>query len=129
MPGVCPNDYDRNSCQLLPVAVLGSEGFDVTHIQWSTVKLWLEGCTGGPVEPHSICLADVGTPFVGGAACDCHDLNGDGRLDLVARFNRNQVNQRLHLASVPVGTVLRLVVSGRLCDGCKFVAEDCIVVR
>jgi hypothetical protein len=128
LPGVCPNTYNKNSNALLPVAILGNFAFDVTRIQWNSVRLYGLDCNGGPVSAQSYQLCDVGTPFVG-SGCGCHDLNGDGRLDLVARFNRSQLNNSLHLNSLPSGTAVQVIVVGRLCDGCKFIAQDCLVIQ
>lgn len=130
LPGECPNVYVRNACDKLPVAILGTPGFDVTQINWSSVRMWGVLCEGGPVQGENFQFADVGTPFSGGMACDCADLNGDGTLDLLVKFKRNRINERFDLCDVPAGTVIRVVVEGRLnCAGCKFVAEDCIVVQ
>jgi hypothetical protein len=129
LPGACPNLYDREACSLLPVAILGSADFDVTQIQWSSVKAYGVDCTAGPVKAHSFQLADVGTPFFG-ADCDCTDLNGDGFLDLVAKFKRNKINDKFDLCDVDPGTPIEIIITGKLnCSGCKFIAQDCIVVQ
>jgi hypothetical protein len=128
LPGACPNTYDRGSNALLPIAILGNFDFDVTQVQWSSIRLYGLYCAGGPVSAHSVQLADVATPFVG-SGCGCHDLNGDGRLDLVARFNRNHLNHALGLCNLPSGTAVQIIVTGRLCGGCEFIAQDCLVVQ
>lgn len=128
LPGQCPNTYDRNSNALLPIAILGNFDFDVTRVQWNSIRLYGLDCTGGPIHAHSCQLADVATPFVG-SGCGCHDLNGDGRLDLVARFNRNQLNHALGLCNLPSGTAVQIIVTGRVCGGCEFIAQDCLVVQ
>jgi hypothetical protein len=128
-PGQCPNLYSQTGDLLVPMAVLGSDTFDVTQIVQSTIKLWGIECSAGPVGPDSFELADVATPFFGGTQCDCHDLNGDGKLDLIVKFKRAQMNTRLGLGNYPTGTVLRLTLNGRLTSGCEFIAEDCIVLQ
>ncbi len=127
-PGVCPNEYDAASCDLLPVAILGLDGFNVGQIQWNTVKLYGRNCDGGPVSPQCFQFKDVAGPIAGGPECACDVVPPDGNLDLVAFFSRNKLNQRLGLDCLPPGTTVSVVVTGRLCNGCKFVAEDCMIV-
>ena len=88
-PGSCPNSWNRESNGVLPVAILGTEDFDVTEIDVSSVTISRADGTGGsvgpnegPPGPHSD-FEDVGTPFEG-EECDCHEAGGDGILDLVA---------------------------------------------
>lgn len=128
LPGVCPNEYDTNSCDLLPVAILGLDGFNVGQIQWNTVKLYGRNCDGGPVSPQCFQFQDVAGPIAGGPECACDVVPPDGKLDLVAYFSRNKLNQRLGLDEVAPGTAVSVVITGRLCNGCKFVAEDCMIV-
>ncbi len=128
LPGACPNTYNRTSSALLPVAILGDFDFDVTQIQWNTVRMYGLDCAGGPVSAHSFQLADAATTFAG-TGCGCHDLNGDGRLDLVANFKRNQLNNGLGLCNLSSGTAVQIVVIGRLCNGSRFIAQDCLVVQ
>ncbi len=128
-PGQCPNVYDRDGCGLVPVAILGLEGFNVNQIQWHTVKLYGKNCNGGPVPAQCFAFADVATPFFNGADCECHDAGPDGRNDLVAFFKRSKLNHRLNLDCVDPGTQVPIVVTGRLSNGCRFIAEDCLLVQ
>lgn len=128
LPGVCPNGYDPDACDLLPVAILGLDGFAVGNIQWNTVKLYGRGCDGGPVSPQCFQFADVAGPIAGGPECACDEVPPDGKTDLVAYFKRSKLNQRLNLDCQPAGTAVSVVVTGRLANGCKFVAEDCLVI-
>lgn len=127
-PGVFPNGYDADACNLLPVTILGLDGFNVGNIQWNTVKLYGRNCDGGPVSAQCFSLGDVAGPFFGGAECDGAVVAPDGKLDLTAYFSRNKLNQRLNLDDLPAGTMVPLVITGRLCGGCKFVAEDCVLI-
>ncbi|MBJ6765769.1 hypothetical protein JGU66_33865 [Myxococcaceae bacterium JPH2] len=71
MPGVYPNTLRNSDSGDLPVALLGSEGLDVTTVDLNTVALTSR--TGkGKVPARS-----VETP---------RDVNGDGRLDAVFNF-------------------------------------------
>ena len=84
-PGSCPNPLNPKAKGVLPVAVLGTADFDVTTIDPSTLSLTRAGVTGS-VAPIRWSYADVGTPFMGDG-CDCHDLTGDGYMDLTLKFS------------------------------------------
>jgi len=127
-PGVFPNGYDADACDLLPVTILGLDGFNVGNIQWNTVKMYTRNCDGGPVSPQCFSMGDVAGPFFGGMECSGAVVGPDGKLDLTAYFSRNKMNQRLGLDDLPAGTQVPLVITGRLCTGCKFIAEDCVLV-
>ncbi|MHC4653134.1 MAG: hypothetical protein ACYTES_20040, partial [Planctomycetota bacterium] len=70
-PGSCPNSFNRRSRGKLPVAVLGTDGFDVADIDADTIELSRADGIGGSVAPLRIGFEDVGTPF-DGEPCDCH---------------------------------------------------------
>ncbi len=133
-PSGCPNPLNRNSHGVLPVAVIGSPDFDVTLIDISSVLLWRADGVGGPVGPnegppgpHSI-FGDVATPF-DGEACDCHDLSGDGVVDLVMKFRTDVVVEGLLLDELNHGDEIELVVTGTLVGGAEFTtAGDCILI-
>lgn len=127
-PGVCPNEYDADSCDLLPVAIVGLSDFQVGNIQWNTVKLYGRNCEGGPVAPQCFQFADVTGPFYVTKECECGNVGPDGNLDLVAYFKRSKLNQRFGFDEMAPGTTVSVVITGRLCNGCRFVATDCLVV-
>jgi hypothetical protein len=77
-----------------------------------------------PPGPHSV-ISDEGTPF-GGPLCECHELQGDGILDLSMKFSRPDVDATLELSMLPPGSQIELVVTGELSNGCVFVARDCV---
>ena len=93
-PGSCPNSWNRKSNGVLPVAILGTGGFDVTAIDLSSVEIGRADRTGGRVGPREkrngpqSAFEDVGTPF-DGQECECHEAEGDGILDLSLKF-RNE---------------------------------------
>ncbi len=88
-PGSCPNPFNTESKGILPVALLGTEGFDPTDIDLTTVLLTRNVCGDG-VAPIRWSVEDVATPFEG-ELCDCNDLNGDGYLDLTLKFKAQDV--------------------------------------
>ena len=71
----------------------------------------------------------VATPFAGDkAACDCHAAAGDGFPDLVLTFSKRPFITRLGLHEMQSGAAKRIVVVGRMPNGCHFLGTDCVVV-
>jgi hypothetical protein len=133
-PGSCPNPLNRSSQGILPVVLAGTECFDVTQIDVSTVQLWRADGVGGPVAPnegppgpHSS-FEDVATPFEG-EACDCHGLSGDGIVDLVLKFRTDAVVEALLLDELNHGEQVELIITGMLIGGAEFTtAGDCVLI-
>ena len=130
-PGGCPNSLNRKGGGFLSVALVGASGFDATMIDVGSVLLSrVDGIGGsvapneGPPGPHSV-LADVATPF-DGELCGCHELEGDGLLDLSMKFRTQRIVEELQLDDLPGDTFVGLVASGTLIDGTPFIASDCI---
>ncbi len=132
-PGACPNPLNPRSRGVLPVAVVGSDIFDVTQIDKESLVLRRADGVGGSVPPLShrhgprVKVKDVATPF-SGPLCDCHELRGDGIDDLGMKFSTRKLVRSLELASVSPGTEVPLTLSGTLRDGTPFEASDCIVI-
>lgn len=110
---------------LQSVAVLGTEDFDVTTIDTSTIRLTREGCEG-VVAPIRWSYEDVATPFEG-ELCDCHEKGADGYNDLTLKFKTQELVSTLELEKV-VGKILPLNLTGNLEDGTSFEGQDCIWV-
>ena len=132
-PGSCPNPLNRNSRGMLPVALVGAADFDVSSVNVSSVRLARADGVGGmaaphegPPGPHSV-FEDVATPF-DGETCACHDLGGDGIVDLSIKFKTDEVVEALALNDLPDGASVELVVTGALLDGASFEARDCITL-
>jgi hypothetical protein len=127
-PGSCPNPLNTRSQGKLPVAILGTEDFDVTTIDTTTVEIGLAGDeNGAKVSPIQSNIEDVGTPFQG-ELCDCHDLNGDGILDLTLKFSTQELVTTLGLNSLDMRMV-PFVVTGNLSEdngSTPLTGEDCI---
>ncbi len=128
-PGSCPNSFNRNSNHVLPVALVGTDDFDVLDVDLSTLELSRGDGVGGqatplegPPGPHSV-VEDAATPF-DGELCDCHELEGDGIDDLSLKFP--DVVAELQLDEFSRGDLVELCVSGTLLDGRDFDTCDCI---
>ena len=130
-PGSCPNSVNRNSHGFLPVSAVSTDSFDATAIDIPTLLLSRADGVGGsvapnegPPGPHSM-FEDTATPF-DGELCSCHELEGDGFLDLSMKFRTADVVDVLELNNLPPGSFVELVVSGTLLDGTPFSGSDCI---
>jgi hypothetical protein len=135
-PGSCPNPFNIKWLEnidegkgneyaiskkggVLPAAIVGSESFDVTEIDVST--LLLEG-----VEPLRSSLEDVTRPATGGGECACTTEGPDGFDDLTLKFNRQEIAAAIGPGQV--GDVVVLTIAGTLLDGTPFEASDCVVI-
>ena len=128
-PGSCPNPLNRKSHGVIPVALMSTEQVDVTQVDIATLRISRADGIGGEVAPHEgppgphTVFGDAATPFEG-EWCGCHDLEGDGIVDVKMKFKTDDVVAGLDLWSA-VGTT-ELVVTGQLLDGTEFFAEDCV---
>jgi hypothetical protein len=133
-PGSCPNPLNIKSKGKLPIALLGTEEFEVLMVDTATVALKrADGIGGevypneGPVGPHSV-IEDVATPF-DGDLCDCHELGPDGWADLSMKFIRPEVIYVLELNTLPPDQdEVELMLTGELMDGTPFEAHDCVKI-
>jgi hypothetical protein len=126
-PGSCPNPLELKKKGALAVAILGTEGFDVTMVDPVTVTL--EG-----VHPLRWDVEDVATPFEPFSgredAYDCTEAGPDGFSDLALKFSAQELVAAL--GDVSDGEVLVLRLSGNLKEehsGAAFVGEDVVIIR
>ena len=129
-PASWPNPLQLKDKGVLPVAVLGTEEFDVTTIDPETIMLTLEGVAEG-VSPLRWSLEDVATPYIG-EPCGGHDLEGDGYLDLSLKFKAEEVIETLGLDAFSDGDVVILILTGNLKEehgGTPIQGQDCIVIQ
>jgi hypothetical protein len=124
-PGSCPNGFQPDAKGVLPVALLGTDEFDVMQVDLATLLLSRADGVGDQVSPSKLAFEDAGTPFAG-SPCDCHALNGDGWTDLSLKFKKDTLVAALQLADMQAGEQIELVLGGNLLDGTPFVASDCI---
>jgi hypothetical protein len=123
-PGGCPNPLNVGSKGVLPFAILGTPDLDVTTIDPMTVTL-------AGVVPLRWRFEDVGTPyepFVGkNDPYQCNDLGPDGYLDLVFKFDTQEI--AASLGDVENNEVLTLLLDGQLLDEKKIIGEDVVIIK
>ena len=123
-PGSCPNPLNVKSKGVLPVALLGTDGFDVRDVDPLTLRL--EG-----VAPIRSAFEDVATalaPLEDKEECylDCNDLGPDEFEDLTLKFYRQEIITAL--GEVEDGQCRTLTLTGELYDGTPIEGEDVILI-
>jgi hypothetical protein len=78
-PGSFPNPINPSSKGVVPVAILGSEHFDVRVINTATIEIDDDRTPGGGVVPKSV--------------QGLEDVNGDGHSDLILKFTTPALNE------------------------------------
>jgi hypothetical protein len=99
LPGSCENPLNVKKGGVLPVAILGTEDFDVTLIDPASLTL-------AGLYPVHWSIEDVSTAF------DCSIEGGDGYLDLVLQFDVTEIVTVL--GDVMDGDQVTLKLLGRL---------------
>ena len=122
-PRRCPNPLNVVSPGYLPVAILGTESFDVEDVDPATVLL--EG-----VAPAYWHLEDVSTPVAsGGDPCDCTTDSADGFMDLHLKFFNRDLAEWLDAQGLPEhGEVILLVLTGMTYQGTAIEGSDCALI-
>lgn len=125
-PTSCRNPMNVKHNGVTPVAILGTEDFDVSQIDPASVTL--QG-----VAPLRWAMEDVATPYepylgkVG--AYDCTTEGPDGFMDLTFKFKSQELVAAL--GEVADGDVLVIPLAGNLLEefgGTPIVGEDVIVI-
>ncbi|MHC4445581.1 MAG: hypothetical protein ACYTF1_09615 [Planctomycetota bacterium] len=121
-PGSCPNPLNTNTKGKgrLPMAILGTEDFDVNDIDPDSIKI------AEVVLPQKTpSIEDVSAP-VDEDDCTCQEVDPDGFADLVIHFSRQEILTALGLEALEPGTEVPITVTGELLDGTLFEATDCV---
>jgi len=106
-PGSDPNSVNVNTKGVLPVAIIGSDDFDATQIDPSSISAYtksLDAAAGGVSTSPLRCSID--------------DVNEDGILDVNCKFSK----EGLMLDCWTNG----IIISGNLFDGTPFTGSDTI---
>ncbi|UCH82945.1 MAG: T9SS type A sorting domain-containing protein [Candidatus Latescibacterota bacterium] len=129
-PTSCPNPLNINPFQkrqknakakkggVLPVAILGTEDFDVHDIDISTILL-----VG--VAPIRHDYEDVTTPY-DGMECGCATDGPDGFMDLTLKFEKMEIVAAL--GAIGPGDIVPLKITGELNSGIPIEGVDCVTV-
>ena len=116
-PTSCPNPINVKSKGVFPVALTGSEDFDVAEIDPASIRLI-------GVEPLRWAIEDVTTPFVPEEPCECSEDGPDGFYDLTVKFATQEIVAAL--GDFDDGDVIELVMSLMLIDGTEYEVSDCV---
>jgi len=120
-PGSCPNPLNTKSRGQLPVAILGTENFDVMTVDPEMVAL--EG-----VSPLRWSYEDVASPVEpGGDVCECSTGGPDGYMDMTLKFETQSIVAAL--GSVIDGETRVLTLTGMTYEGAAIEGQDCVVIR
>jgi hypothetical protein len=126
-PTSCPNPLNVGSPGVIPVAIVGMEGFDVMTVDPDSVKL--EGVAPLRWSYEDVCTAFA--PLLGKQdALDCTEEGPDGLLDLTLKFDTQEVVEAL--GEVADGAVIVLTLKGNLLEGhggVAIIGEDVTVIR
>ena len=138
-PTSCPNPLNTKSNGVIPVAILGTEDFDVNDIDPESILL-------EEVAPIAWAYEDVATPFYGshtgeyGVVCNsCNTLGPDGYTDLTLKFDTQELLIAIGVVmteytDVDVSTLnldgqcLVLTLEGELWDGTLITGEDVVKI-
>jgi len=119
-PTSCPNPFNVGSKGVLPVAILGTEDFDVMMVDPSSVLL--EG-----VSPIRWSYEDVATPVDPRQdPCECTTLGADGYMDMTLKFDHQAIAAAL--GPVQDREVKVLTLTGMTYDGVPIVGKDCVII-
>lgn len=119
-PQSCPNPLGVKDKGVIPMAILGTNRFNVYNIDPATVRL------DGDIVPLRWAYEDVAEPFPG-ELCDCWTKGADGYVDLTLKFSAPEVVR--HLGDIENGDILELTLSWTLYDGTQMSGSDCMIVR
>ena len=115
-PGSCTNPLNVKSRGVLPVAILGTEDFDVNEIDIATIRL-------AGVAPIRSALEDIGAPP---DDYNCEDLQPDGFDDLILKFKTQEIVQVLR--EVEDGDEFLFTLTGELADETEIEGEDVVLI-
>jgi hypothetical protein len=120
-PTSCPNPLNTKSNGVLPVAILGTDEFDVYEVNPETVTL-------AGVAPLRWDYEDVATPVDDDAEfCECTTEGPDGYLDMTFKFSTQDIVAALGM--VADGDVIPLNLEGETFGGTDIEGADCVWIK
>ena len=138
IPGACPNYFNnlfgRPIDQFMTTSIVGDEDVQSNQIVESSLLLTVPGGGGGdPVSrnttkilPVEVYPQDVTVPIVAPVDCECTTDGPDGMLDLIVRFDADEVAAALD--GFEGGDEVVLWISGDLLDGRSIIGYDCLQI-
>ena len=120
-PGSCPNPLNGASNGILPAAILGTEEFDVSEIDVTSIRL-----AGIAAIRHN--YEDVSGLVSDSNECACIAEGPDGFDDLTLKFKTQDIVEVLvnSYDTLEKGQTLSLTLTGELFDGTTIEGADCI---
>ena len=133
-PESCPNPINVKSKGVFPVAILGTEDFDVNQVDPNSITLWTED--GGEVTPLRWALEDVATPYIYSPEDEeeymCTTDGPDGYPDLTLKFDIQEIVDALgEPEDVDDGDVEFVWLTGNLLEefgGTPIEGRDVIII-
>ena len=122
-PTSCPNPVNVKSTGVLPVAILGSEVFDVNQIDIASLEIL-------GVQPIRSSIEDVAAPVTEEALpedCLCTTVGPDGYPDLTLKFDSQQIIEAI--GPVEDGEMIILTLTGLLQDETVIEGTDCVLIK
>jgi hypothetical protein len=122
-PDSCPNPLNLSSRGVLPVAVLGTDAFDVSQIDIASIRLAGVGAVRSSLE-------DVSSPVIDGNDCECGETSVDGFMDLMLKFRTEDIVESLINigGELEKGEQWELDLTGQLLDGTPIEGSDCVTL-
>jgi hypothetical protein len=113
-PNSCPNPLKMSKTGLFPVAILGTEDFDVTSVDPYSVML------EGDCHAYHVSLEDVATPYDGEVSDppledECTTAEGDGYTDMTLKFASECVSMSQGAVTEPI--VKLFTLTGKYVNG------------
>ena len=124
-PTSCPNPLNRKSKGVVPIAILGTEAFDVTNIDPATINI--EG-----IAPLRWSYEDVAAPYEEGfsdplSKMDCTNEGPDGLTDLLFHFKTEEIATLF--PDEERGDLVIINIDGQLIDdGAMIIGEDVMII-
>jgi parallel beta-helix repeat protein len=122
-PGGCPNPLNLNSWGVLPVAVLGSEQFDVNTIDVASVRLESVAAIRHSYEDVAAAVSDDNE-------CNCTTEGPDGYIDLTLKFSTQEIVDQLinEYDDLAKDQILTLELRGELFEDSVIIGSDCVTL-
>ena len=119
-PQSCPNPVNTRSKGVLTVAILGTDVMDVNEIDTNSILL-------EDVAPIRLSYEDVSTAMDDNKDCTCTIERPDGYLDLILKFDTQELLSMLE--ELVDGEEWQLYLTGDLYGGTMIEGTDCLILK